>query len=66
MQTAVLFDEERLLYFIRVLEEAYMQVGRAKTAKRLFVETALMQMMRPALHATPSALLAGIRERYTS
>ncbi|MCI8331596.1 MAG: DNA polymerase III subunit gamma/tau [Clostridiales bacterium] len=60
VQIAELFDEERLLYFIHVLEEAYMQVGRAKTAKRLFVETALMQMLRPALHTAPSALLARI------
>ncbi|MCI8590474.1 MAG: DNA polymerase III subunit gamma/tau [Clostridiales bacterium] len=60
VQVAGLFDEEKLLYFIHVLEEAYMQVGRAKTAKRLFVETALMQMLRPALQASPSALLARI------
>ena len=59
---ADLFAQEKLLYYIHVLEGAYIQMSRTKNAKRLLAETALVEMTKPALHTTPSALLARIAD----
>ena len=54
------YPYERLLYHIRMLDDALVQMQRSGSTKRMIAELTFIKMSDPALSEEPSALLARI------
>lgn len=59
-KNAAAFTRERLLYHIRLLEDAYITMQRSSNLKRVCAEMTLVRMTDDRLSETPDALLSRI------